>query len=77
MSEKIAVVGYSCRLPGGRFSELWARLCDGEDLVTEIPPDRWAVETYSHPSKSQPGTAYTARAGTIGDVSGFDAAFFG
>ncbi len=39
----IAVIGMACRLPGGIDSPdlLWEALLRGDDLVTEIPPDRW------------------------------------
>jgi acyl transferase domain-containing protein/NADPH:quinone reductase-like Zn-dependent oxidoreductase/acyl carrier protein len=73
----IAVVGYAARLPGGGLETVWQNLLAGTDLVTEIPSDRWGVEGTLHPGRSHPATFYTRRAGTIGDISGFDAAFFG
>jgi polyketide synthase 5 len=38
----VAVIGMACRLPGGIDSpeRLWEALLRGDDLVTEIPPDR-------------------------------------
>lgn len=38
----VAVIGMGCRLPGGINSpdKLWESLLRGDDLVTEIPPDR-------------------------------------
>ena len=38
----IAIIGMACRLPGGIDSpeQLWEALLRGDDLVTEIPPDR-------------------------------------
>ncbi len=38
----IAVIGMACRLPAGIDSpeRLWEALLRGDDLVTEIPPDR-------------------------------------
>lgn len=77
-SAKVAIVGASFRLPGGRGHKFWQRLEAGEDLVTEVEEGRWAKERYLHPRKSEPGRAYTFAAGTLGkDVTKFDAAFFG
>jgi acyl transferase domain-containing protein/NADPH:quinone reductase-like Zn-dependent oxidoreductase/acyl carrier protein len=75
--KRVAIVGYSFRLPGTARGRLWADLLAGKHLVTRVPPDRWAQETYFHPRKSEPGTSYTFAAGTLGDVSLFDAGFFG
>ena len=75
--KKIAIVGYSTRLPGESGGGLWENLRAGVDLVTNIPADRFGVETYFHPGKAQPGTFYTTRAGTIGEIATFDAEFFG
>lgn len=73
----IAIVGYSHRLPGEDRGDFWDLLLRGEDLVTEVAEDRWAKETYLHPNKSEPGRAYTFASGSVGDIFGFDAAFFG
>jgi acyl transferase domain-containing protein/NADPH:quinone reductase-like Zn-dependent oxidoreductase/acyl carrier protein len=35
------------------------------------------MDTFGHPSKKHEGTSYTFASGTLGNVSGFDAAFFG
>ena len=41
----------ACRLPGGIDSpeRLWEALLRGDDLVTEIPPDRWDADEYYDP----------------------------
>ncbi len=77
MNKRVAIVGYSFRFPGANPDTFWDSLRAGRNLVTRVPDDRWAQETYLHPRKSEPGTSYTFAAGTLGDVSGFDAAFFG
>ena len=46
-------------------------------MVTEVEPERWSKETFLHPNKKHPGTSYTFAAGSIGDISVFDAGFFG
>src|SRR3984957_2017047 len=73
----ISVIGFSFRMPGGSDEALWKALLEGRDLVTSVEPDRWAQENLLHPNKNEPGSSYSFAAGSIGDVAGFDAAFFG
>ena len=73
----VAVIGFSFRLPGGADETLWQALLAGRALVSSVEPDRWAQDTLLHPNKAEPGTSYTFAAGSIGDIAGFDAAFFG
>jgi acyl transferase domain-containing protein/NADPH:quinone reductase-like Zn-dependent oxidoreductase/short-subunit dehydrogenase/acyl carrier protein len=77
MQKRIAIVGFSFRLPGVGPDGFWESLEAGRDLVTRVPEDRWAQESYFHPRKTEPGKSYTFAAGTLGDVTGFDAGFFG
>lgn len=79
MNKKIAIVGMSCRFPGGVQApeEFWKLLESEKDAITQIPADRFGTEFYQHPSKREPGKAYTFAAGVLDDVAGFDAAFFG
>ncbi len=76
---KIAIVGAACRFPGGvdSLSSFWDVLSNGRDVVTSIPDDRFDKGLFYHPDPSTPGRSYTFAAGTLGDVSGFDASFFG
>lgn len=77
MKRKIAIIGMSFRFPGTDAGTYWSDLIDGQDFISAVEPSRWAQETFRHPNKNHPGTSYTFAAGSIGDVSGFDAAFFG
>ncbi len=74
--KRVAILGFSFRLPGSTRESFWPDLLSGRNLVTQVDPDRWAQESHWHPRKSHPGTSYTFAAGSIGDVSGFDADFF-
>ncbi|WP_329578002.1 SDR family NAD(P)-dependent oxidoreductase [Kitasatospora sp. NBC_01250] len=69
--EPIAIVGMSCRFPGGVASpeDLWQLLVDGGDALSEFPTDRgWDLDT---------GTSYLREGGFLDDASHFDAGFFG
>ncbi len=78
-TEPIAVVGMGLRLPGGAVDpeSLWTMLRDGVDAVTEVPPDRWDVDAYYDADPTAPGKMTTRFGAFLGDVSRFDAAFFG
>lgn len=75
----VAVIGMACRLPAGIDSpqRLWEALVRGDDLVTEIPPDRWDAEEYYDPEPGVPGRTVSKWGAFLEDVAGFDAEFFG
>lgn len=75
----IAVIGMACRLPGGIDSPelLWEALLRGDDLITEIPADRWDVDEHFDPQPGVPGRSVSRWGGFVDDVAGFDAEFFG
>jgi myxalamid-type polyketide synthase MxaD len=77
--EPIAIVGMSCRLPGGVESPaaLWDVLRNGVDAIGEIPRDRWDVERYYDPRPATPGKIMTRFGGFIERIDTFDAEFFG
>ncbi|MGE7990784.1 SDR family NAD(P)-dependent oxidoreductase [Pseudomonas sp. NPDC089554] len=74
--KQVAIVGCSFRFPGSTSSTFWQHLLNGRDLVTQVDASRWAHAPFLHPDKAHPGTSYTFAAGTLGDISGFDAGFF-
>ena len=77
MTGRVAITGYSFRMPGTSTSQYWQDLLDRRNLVTEVDSRRWAQDTFLHPRRSHPGTSYTFAAGSLGDITTFDAAFFG
>ncbi|MFJ5546815.1 SDR family NAD(P)-dependent oxidoreductase [Streptomyces sp. NPDC093225] len=75
----IAVVGVSCRLPGGitGMDELWGALQEGRDLVTEMPADRFDTDRFLDTEMPRVGKTYTAAGGFLEEIATFDAAHFG
>jgi acyl transferase domain-containing protein/surfactin synthase thioesterase subunit/short-subunit dehydrogenase len=79
-SESIAIIGMSCRFPGGANSpnEYWELLREGKDAISKIPETRWDVESYYDPNIDAPGKMVTKFGGFLNiDVSKFDAGYFG
>ena len=78
--EPIAIVGASCRYPGGVTSPegLWELVSSGTDGITEFPEDRgWDVDHLKHPDPERPGTSDTHEGGFLSRATDFDAGFFG
>ena len=75
----IAVIGMACRLPGGIESpeQLWEALLRGDDLVKEVPAERWDMDQYYDPEPGVPGRSISKWAAFLEDPTGFDADFFG
>lgn len=75
----VAVIGMGCRLPGGIDSpdRLWEALLRGDDLVTEIPADRWDIDEYYDPEPGVPGRTDCKWGAYLDNVGDFDPEFFG
>ena len=78
-TEPIAVIGMSCRFPGGANSpeEFWQLLCDRRDAIQEPPAGRW--DSASAPRSGSGAASKTPRpyGGFIDGIDGFDPGLFG
>jgi hypothetical protein len=59
-SEAIAIIGMSCRFPGGanNIDEFWRLLVNGTDAISEVPRYRWDLEKYYDSDPNAPGKMY-------------------
>ncbi|MGK7921460.1 MAG: alpha/beta fold hydrolase [Trichodesmium sp.] len=78
-TEPIAIIGVGCRFPGNAndSDSFWNLLHEGIDAVTEIPSDRWDIDSYYDPDPESPLAAYTKHGSFIQQVDRFDPSFFG
>jgi acyl transferase domain-containing protein/surfactin synthase thioesterase subunit/acyl carrier protein len=78
-SDPVAIVGMSCRFPGGVDSpdHFWKVLENGVDTITDIPHDRWDVDAVYDSDRAANGKTYVRRGGFIDGIGDFDPSFFG
>ncbi|KAJ5716446.1 polyketide synthase [Penicillium malachiteum] len=75
---KLAVMGMSCRLPGGAndLELFWKLMEDGRDVHTRVPPDRFDVDAHYDPTGNIPNSTQTPYGNFIDCPGMFDANFF-
>src|SRR5665213_2882340 len=78
-SEPLAIVGMSCRYPGGASSpeRLWELVRDGRDVISACPTDRgWDLGRLQVDDVEGPGVEQIPDGGFLSDAAEFDANFF-
>src|SRR5580692_11215919 len=79
MREPVAVVGMSCRFPGGVLGpgDLWGLVAGGGEGVGLFPGDRgWDLEGLFDADPDHAGTCYTRHGGFLYDAGEFDPEHF-
>src|SRR5712692_2861434 len=78
-TEPIALIGMSCRFPGGANNPeaFWQLLIEGRDAVTEVPPDRYDINQFYDPDLDAPGKTVSRWGGFLDSIDQFDPMFFG
>lgn len=79
MNKDIAIIGMSCRFPGGlnNSEDFWNFICAGREAVGDIPADRWNIERFYDPEPGLPGKSIARRGGFLDRIDQFDPQFFG
>ncbi|MFJ3934716.1 SDR family NAD(P)-dependent oxidoreductase, partial [Streptomyces sp. NPDC090029] len=78
--ELLAIVGMSCRYPGGVRApeDLWKLIRDGGDAISPFPTDRgWDLSALFDTAPEASGSSATTSGGFLHDAAEFDAEFFG
>lgn len=78
LQSKIAIVGMSCRMPGGATDteKFWELLEKGLDVHRKIPADRFDVDSHCDPTGKRVNTSHTPYGCFIDEPGLFDGSFF-
>ncbi|ACS85223.1 FkbH like protein [Musicola paradisiaca Ech703] len=75
--QAIAIVGMSGQFPKAKnLQQFWDNLSKGEDCISDIPADRWAIDDFFDRNRQTPGKTYSKWMGVLEDADKFDPLFF-
>ena len=73
----IAIIGISGRFPQSKnLEQFWKHLKNGDNLITEIPLEKWNNDAYFSSDVSAIGKTYSKWIGSLSGVDKFDPLFF-
>ncbi|PYG86581.1 polyketide synthase PksN [Ruminiclostridium sufflavum DSM 19573] len=73
----VAIIGISGRFPGAKdANEFWSNLASGVASITEIPSDRWDINTFYDPDNKKPLKSVSKWGGFVEGIDLFDPDFF-
>ena len=76
--EPIAIIGMHGMMPRSQdLGEFWSHLDAGDDLVTEVPADRWDWRDYYSETPGEPDKTHSKWGAFLPEIDKFDARFFG
>ena len=78
LQSKIAIVGMSCRFPGGAndTDKYWDLLESGRDVHERVPADRFDIETHFDPTGQKINATHTPYGCFVENPGLFDSSFF-
>ncbi|HEX6100801.1 MAG TPA: beta-ketoacyl synthase N-terminal-like domain-containing protein [Thermoanaerobaculia bacterium] len=75
--QAIAVVGMAGQFPQARnLDEFWQNLAEGKNCITQVPADRWSLQTSYQPGAAVPGKTNCQWVGALDEYDRFDPLFF-
>lgn len=76
-ADAIAIIGMAGRFPGSsNIREFWEHLKNGDDLVSEVPTERWDWQEYFGDATQEKNRSHSKWGGFLSDIAAFDAEFF-
>lgn len=74
---EIAIIGMACRFPGADgYDSFWENLIQGQNSISEIPPERWDLERFYSSDINDAGKSTSKWCGMVEGIYDFDYSFF-
>jgi polyketide synthase 12 len=76
--DQIAIVGMGCRFPGkiNSAEQLWSFLKRKGNGITDVPADRWSIDSFYDPDPLKAGKIKSRKGGFLKNIDHFDPKFF-